>query len=49
MIATAPTDPGSVARTIAAYAAAGADELIFFPAARDPLQVELLAEVASTG
>jgi alkanesulfonate monooxygenase SsuD/methylene tetrahydromethanopterin reductase-like flavin-dependent oxidoreductase (luciferase family) len=49
MIATAPTDAGSVARTIAAYDAAGADELILFPASRDPLQVELLAEVASMG
>jgi alkanesulfonate monooxygenase SsuD/methylene tetrahydromethanopterin reductase-like flavin-dependent oxidoreductase (luciferase family) len=49
MIATAPTDAGSVARTIAAYDAAGADELILFPASRDPLQVDLLAEVASMG
>jgi alkanesulfonate monooxygenase SsuD/methylene tetrahydromethanopterin reductase-like flavin-dependent oxidoreductase (luciferase family) len=46
MIATAPTDAGSVARTAAAYAAAGADELILFPASRDPAQVELLAEAA---
>jgi alkanesulfonate monooxygenase SsuD/methylene tetrahydromethanopterin reductase-like flavin-dependent oxidoreductase (luciferase family) len=49
MIATAPTDPGSVARTIAAYSAAGAGELIFFPASNDPAQVDLLAEVASMG
>ncbi len=46
MIATAPTDPGSVMRTITAYVAAGAGELILFPASSDPAQVDLLAEAA---
>ena len=46
MIATAPTDPGSVMRTVTAYTAAGAGELILFPASSDPAQVELLAEAA---
>ena len=46
MIATAPTDPGSVIRTITAYVAAGAGELILFPASSDPAQVDLLAEAA---
>ena len=46
MIATAPTDPGSVFRTVTAYAAAGAGELILFPASSDPAQVDLLAEAA---
>jgi hypothetical protein len=49
MIATAPSDAAAVERAIESYAAAGAGELIFFPASRDLLQVELLSEVASMG
>src|SRR3954453_17767431 len=46
MIAPGPTGPGSVARTTTAYVAAGAGELILFPASGDPAQVDLLAEAA---
>lgn len=44
IVAGAVTDAETAQRYIEAYAQAGADELIMFPAATDPEQVELLAE-----
>jgi alkanesulfonate monooxygenase SsuD/methylene tetrahydromethanopterin reductase-like flavin-dependent oxidoreductase (luciferase family) len=44
--AGALTTPAAVADTIAAFAAAGCDELILFPCSTDLEQVELLAEAA---
>lgn len=44
IVAGALTDAESVRQAIAAYAAAGCDELVFFPCSADPAQVELLAQ-----
>lgn len=44
IVASAVTDTGTARGYRDAFAAAGCDELIFFPAATDPAQVELLAE-----
>jgi alkanesulfonate monooxygenase SsuD/methylene tetrahydromethanopterin reductase-like flavin-dependent oxidoreductase (luciferase family) len=48
VLANALTDEDALRRAIARYAEAGADELILFPASRDPEQVDWLAQVAST-
>jgi alkanesulfonate monooxygenase SsuD/methylene tetrahydromethanopterin reductase-like flavin-dependent oxidoreductase (luciferase family) len=45
--ASVATDQDSVRSTIAAYSAAGCDELLFFPCSTDPAQVEFLAQDAS--
>ncbi len=42
----AAKDPDAVKHTLAAYEAAGCDELILFPSSNDPTQVDLLAEAA---
>ncbi len=39
-------DVESVRQTLAAYEAAGCDDLILFPASNDPAQVDLLADAA---
>jgi alkanesulfonate monooxygenase SsuD/methylene tetrahydromethanopterin reductase-like flavin-dependent oxidoreductase (luciferase family) len=44
IVARAAKDPEAVRADVAAYAEAGADELIFFPCDPDPEQVELLAD-----
>ncbi len=44
---SAAKDPETVQRYISAFEAAGCDELVFFPAASDPEQVDLLAEAAN--
>lgn len=44
IVASAVTDADTARGYRDAFAAAGADELIFFPASTDPAQVELLAE-----
>ena len=41
---SAATDADTVRRYVAGFEAAGADEVICFPASADPEQVELLAE-----
>jgi alkanesulfonate monooxygenase SsuD/methylene tetrahydromethanopterin reductase-like flavin-dependent oxidoreductase (luciferase family) len=46
--ASVATDEDSVRGTIAAYAEAGCDELLFFPCSTDPAQVGLLADHAGT-
>ena len=46
IVAGAAKDPDTVKQYLAAFESAGCDELIFFPAASDPAQVELLAEAA---
>jgi alkanesulfonate monooxygenase SsuD/methylene tetrahydromethanopterin reductase-like flavin-dependent oxidoreductase (luciferase family) len=43
--ASIPADPESIRGVVDAFAAAGCDELVWFPTASDPAQVELLAEV----
>ena len=45
-MAGAAKDAESVQQQIAAYEAAGCDELIFFPSSSDPGQVDLLAAAA---
>jgi alkanesulfonate monooxygenase SsuD/methylene tetrahydromethanopterin reductase-like flavin-dependent oxidoreductase (luciferase family) len=40
-----PADPDSIKSVVEAFAAAGCDELVWFPTASDPAQVDLLAEV----
>ncbi len=42
----AAKDPEEIKQRLAAFEAAGADEVICFPASADPAQVELLAEAA---
>jgi alkanesulfonate monooxygenase SsuD/methylene tetrahydromethanopterin reductase-like flavin-dependent oxidoreductase (luciferase family) len=42
--ASIPADPGSIKGVVDAFAAAGCDELIWFPTSSDPTQVDLLAE-----
>lgn len=44
IVASAATDAGTARGYRDAFAAAGADELIFFPCSTDPAQVDLLAE-----
>lgn len=44
MAAGIPADAQAVKDTVAAFAEAGCDELILFPTASDPIQVDLLAE-----
>ena len=44
IVASAVTDADTARGYRDAFAAAGGDELIFFPASADPAQVELLAE-----
>jgi alkanesulfonate monooxygenase SsuD/methylene tetrahydromethanopterin reductase-like flavin-dependent oxidoreductase (luciferase family) len=46
IIAGAATDEGQIRELIAGFEAAGADEVICFPTAADPSQVDLLARVA---
>jgi alkanesulfonate monooxygenase SsuD/methylene tetrahydromethanopterin reductase-like flavin-dependent oxidoreductase (luciferase family) len=46
IVQSAAKDPDTVAGYLAAFEAAGADEVICFPASADPAQVELLAEAA---
>ncbi|HEY7949838.1 MAG TPA: LLM class flavin-dependent oxidoreductase [Solirubrobacterales bacterium] len=46
IVSAAARDAESVRRTLDAYEAAGCDELILFPASRDPAQVDLLADAA---
>ncbi len=46
IVSAAARDVESVRQTLAAYEAAGCDELILFPASRDPVQVDLLADAA---
>jgi alkanesulfonate monooxygenase SsuD/methylene tetrahydromethanopterin reductase-like flavin-dependent oxidoreductase (luciferase family) len=46
MASAAAKDAGVVKERIAAFDAAGCDELIFFPSSADPDQVDLLAEAA---
>jgi alkanesulfonate monooxygenase SsuD/methylene tetrahydromethanopterin reductase-like flavin-dependent oxidoreductase (luciferase family) len=46
IVQSAAKDPETVAGYLAAFEAAGADEVICFPASADPTQVELLAETA---
>jgi len=43
----AAKDPDTVKHTLAAYEAAGCDELILFPSSNDPTQVDLLADAAN--
>ena len=43
---SAATDADTVRAYLSAFEAVGADEVICFPASKDPAQVELLAEVA---
>jgi alkanesulfonate monooxygenase SsuD/methylene tetrahydromethanopterin reductase-like flavin-dependent oxidoreductase (luciferase family) len=45
VVDSAATEPDAVRRYVSAFADAGADEVIAFPASPDPAQVELLAEV----
>ena len=40
-----PADPGTIQAVVAAFEAAGCDELVWFPTSSDPAQVEVLAEV----
>ena len=44
---SAATDPETVRQYVAAFADAGCDELIFFPSASDPDQVDLLADAVA--
>ena len=46
VVQSAATDADTVAGYLSAFEAAGADEVICFPASPDPAQVELLAEAA---
>jgi alkanesulfonate monooxygenase SsuD/methylene tetrahydromethanopterin reductase-like flavin-dependent oxidoreductase (luciferase family) len=46
IVASAATDEATVRRYLSAYEEAGADEVMCFPASRDPAQVELLAAAA---
>jgi len=46
IVSAAARDAESVRQTLAAYEAAGCDELILFPASSDPTQVDLLADAA---
>jgi alkanesulfonate monooxygenase SsuD/methylene tetrahydromethanopterin reductase-like flavin-dependent oxidoreductase (luciferase family) len=46
IIAGAATDPDTVRERTAGFAAAGADELVWFPTSSDPAQVDLLADAA---
>jgi alkanesulfonate monooxygenase SsuD/methylene tetrahydromethanopterin reductase-like flavin-dependent oxidoreductase (luciferase family) len=46
IVSAAARDAESVRQALAAYEAAGCDELIFFPASSDPAQVDLLADAA---
>jgi alkanesulfonate monooxygenase SsuD/methylene tetrahydromethanopterin reductase-like flavin-dependent oxidoreductase (luciferase family) len=46
IVAGAAKDSGTVRQYIAAFEAAGADEVICFPTSTDPAQVDLLAEAA---
>jgi alkanesulfonate monooxygenase SsuD/methylene tetrahydromethanopterin reductase-like flavin-dependent oxidoreductase (luciferase family) len=41
-----PADPDTIKSVVDAFAAAGCDELVWFPTSSDPAQVDLLAEVA---
>jgi alkanesulfonate monooxygenase SsuD/methylene tetrahydromethanopterin reductase-like flavin-dependent oxidoreductase (luciferase family) len=43
--ASIPADPDAIKGVVGAFAAAGCDELVWFPTASDPAQVDLLAEV----
>ena len=43
-MARAATDAETVRENVEAFAAAGCDELIFFPCDPDPEQVDLLAD-----
>jgi alkanesulfonate monooxygenase SsuD/methylene tetrahydromethanopterin reductase-like flavin-dependent oxidoreductase (luciferase family) len=45
--AGAAKDAESVRRQVAAFEAAGCDELIFFPSSSDPAQVDLLADAVA--
>lgn len=44
MAASIPADVGGVREVVAAFEAAGCDELVLFPTSSDPAQVDLLAE-----
>jgi hypothetical protein len=44
IVARAATDAETVRENVEAFAAAGCDELIFFPCDPDPAQVDLLAD-----
>jgi alkanesulfonate monooxygenase SsuD/methylene tetrahydromethanopterin reductase-like flavin-dependent oxidoreductase (luciferase family) len=46
IVSAAARDAESVRQSLAAYEAAGCDELILFPASSDPAQVDLLADAA---
>jgi hypothetical protein len=46
IVAGAAKDTESVRQQIAAYEAAGCDELIFFPSSGDAVQADLLADAA---
>ena len=46
LVASAAKDADAIRREVAAYEAAGCDELILFPSSSDPDQVDLLADVA---
>ncbi len=47
IVGAAAKDPDTIKRTLAAYEAAGCDELILFPSSNDPTQVDLLADAAN--
>lgn len=40
-----PADPDTIRSVVAAFEAACCDELVWFPTASDPAQVDLLADV----
>lgn len=44
LAAASPTAPAAIAEYVDSFAAAGCDELLFFPCDPDPAQVDLLAE-----
>jgi len=46
IVSAVARDVESVRQTLAAYEAAGCDELILFPASSDPAQIDLLADAA---
>jgi alkanesulfonate monooxygenase SsuD/methylene tetrahydromethanopterin reductase-like flavin-dependent oxidoreductase (luciferase family) len=47
IVSAAAKDPDSVRQGVAAYEAAGCDELILFPSSSDPDQVDLLADAVN--
>ena len=49
IVSSAAKDAETVRGYLAAFAAAGCDELILFPCSNDPEQVELLAEAGGLG